>query len=89
MEEIIQSIIDGFASQRLLDWGGLIFGLLAVYFLIKENILTWPAGIIYCIISFFVFWEAKLYQDFILHIFFLFMNIFGWIVWRPTNIKNN
>jgi nicotinamide mononucleotide transporter len=72
-----------------LEFAGLIFGLLAVIFLIKENILTWPAGIIYVLISFVIFWEAKLYGDFLLHIVFLILNIYGWHSWRQTSSKQS
>ncbi len=64
-----------------IEFAGLVFGLLAVYWLIKENILTWPAGIIYCLVTLFVFWNAKLYQDFVLTLFFFIMNIYGWFSW--------
>ena len=72
-----------------LEFAGLIFGLLAVIFLIKENILTWPAGIIYVLISFVIFWEAKLYGDFLLHIVFLILNIYGWYSWRQSISTQN
>lgn len=78
---IIKEIIEYPSAMNVLDALGLIFGLLAVYYLIKESILTWPAGIIYVLISFVVFYKAKLYADFVLHIFFLFMNIYGWYYW--------
>ena len=38
-------------------------------------------GIAYVLISFVVFYNAKLYADFALHIFFLIMNIYGWYYW--------
>ena len=74
-----------------LEFAGLIFGLLAVVFLIKEHILTWPAGIIYVLISFVIFWNAKLYGDFLLHIVFLILNIYGWYSWsnKTTNEDKN
>ena len=68
-----------------LELAGLVFGLLAVWFLIKQNILTWPAGIIYIIISFVIFWRIQLYGDFILHIFFLVLNVYGWYYWTKGN----
>ena len=75
-------------AQQISAWelSGLIFGILAVLFLIKESIYTWPAGIAYVLVSFVVFWEAQLYGDFILHIFFLILNIYGWFYW--TKGKN-
>ena len=69
----------------ILELSGLVFGLLAVWFLIKQNILTWPAGIIYIFISFVIFWRIQLYGDFILHIFFLVLNVYGWYYWTKGN----
>lgn len=73
-----------FSYARTLDpleFAGLIFGLLTVWFLIRQNILTWPCGIIYVFISFVIFWRIRLYGDFILHIFFLVLNVYGWYYW--------
>lgn len=81
MKEISQQVLEYALSIDFLEFGGLVFGLLAVYFLIKDNIWTWPSGIIYVLISFVVFWKAKLYADFGLHIFFLVLNIYGWYYW--------
>ena len=76
-----QEIIDYAVNIDKLELSGLVFGLLAVWFLIKQNILTWPAGIIYIFISFVIFWRIQLYGDFILHIFFLVLNVYGWFYW--------
>ena len=81
MHEIWQEIISYASQIDLLEFLGLIFGLVCVWLLIKQNILTWPAGIIYVLISLVVFWEIRLYGDFILHIFFLVLNIYGWYYW--------
>ncbi len=66
---------------NLLEFSGLVFGVLCVVFLIRQNILTWICGIIYVLISFVIFWQARLYGDFFLHIFFLVLNIYGWREW--------
>jgi len=60
---------------------GLITGILAVIFLIRQQMLTWPFGIAYVLVSFVVFWEARLYGDFLLHVVFLVLNIYGWVHW--------
>jgi len=81
MKEFWEGVIVYAAGIDILELSGLIFGILTVYFLIKENILTWPCGIIYVLISFVIFWQQRLYGDFILHIFFLVLNIYGWYYW--------
>jgi len=82
---ILRDIMDYMGQMQLLELAGLIFGLLCVYFLIKENILTWICGIIYVLISFVVFWQSNLYGDFLLHVFFLVLNIYGWYSWVRGN----
>lgn len=78
-----------FTNMSTLEALGLIFGLLCVYFLIKENILTWPCGIIYVLLSFVVFWQSQLYGDFLLHIIFLILNIYGWYTWVNSKGQND
>lgn len=81
MTEFLNEAIAYAAQINALELAGLIFGLLCVYYLIRENILTWICGIIYVLISFVIFWQARLYGDFMLHVFFLILNIYGWYVW--------
>jgi nicotinamide mononucleotide transporter len=85
LDHIWQDIVSYATQISIWELSGLVFGILAVVFLIKENIWTWPAGIAYVIVSFVVFWDARLYGDFILHIFFLVLNIYGWIYWVKGN----
>lgn len=81
LNEIWEGIVS--TIQTFDFWGisALVFGLLAVWFLIKESIWTWPSGILYVLVSFVVFWNERLYGDFLLHVFFLVLNIYGWYYW--------
>lgn len=81
MNEIVQDILNYALSIDLYELSGLIFGILAVWYLIKESILTWPAGILYVLVSFVVFWKIQLYGDLLLHVIFLALNIYGWYFW--------
>jgi nicotinamide mononucleotide transporter len=85
LNHIWQDIVSYVAQISIWELSGLVFGILAVVFLIKENIWTWLAGIAYVIVSFVVFWNARLYGDLILHVFFLVLNIYGWFYWVKGN----
>jgi nicotinamide mononucleotide transporter len=87
--DLLHEAISYASGIKFLEFLGLVFGLLCVWFLIRQNILTWPAGIIYVLISFVIFIQAKLYADFILHIFFLVLNIYGWYYWTSPKIASN
>jgi len=65
------------------------FGLIAVWLLIKRNIWTWPFGIFYIAISLHIFYTSKLYADFALHVFYLFMHIYGWIFWLQIGTEKS
>lgn len=89
LNQIWQDIV---ANIQGFDFWGLIAfvsGILAVVFLIKEKIWTWPFGILYTVISLFVFYESRLYGDLLLHIFFLVLNIYGWVHWIKGKDKKD
>ncbi|WP_456461930.1 nicotinamide riboside transporter PnuC [Reichenbachiella sp.] len=81
MNQFFNDIINYALSIDLYELAGLVFGLLAVWYLIKESVLTWPVGILYVLVSFVVFWEIRLYGDLLLHVIFLILNIYGWYFW--------
>lgn len=83
----MQEALDYMLQIDILEALGLVFGLLAVYFLIKENILTWPAGIAYVLVSLMIFYDQKLYGDFWLHVLYLILNAYGWWFWVRKSAK--
>ncbi|HXF99865.1 MAG TPA: nicotinamide riboside transporter PnuC [Bacteroidota bacterium] len=60
---------------------GVAFGLLTVYFSVKQNILTWPTGIVSVSAFGILFYQIKLYADMCLQVFFLWSCIQGWYFW--------
>ena len=58
-----------------------VAGFLCVYYTIKENILCWPTGLLQVSLYIFIFYDAKLYSDVILHIIYVAMNVYGWHYW--------
>ena len=68
---------------------GLCTGTLSIALLIKQNIWTWPVGIAYTLASLYIFFTAKLYADFALHVFFLFMSFYGWYYWLQGNSRSD
>jgi nicotinamide mononucleotide transporter len=74
-------ITDWFKDQSLLETSGVITGILCVYLAAKNNIWNWPIAIISVLIYIFIFFEAKLYADTGLQVYFLVMNFYGWYFW--------
>jgi len=74
--------------MEIVEWVGVISGILAVYLLYSNNILTWPVGFLNIFCFLWMFWNQKLYGDFIVQIIFFIVGILGWINWnkKSTNL---
>ena len=62
-----------------------ITGIIAVGLQAKEKILAWPFAIVSVMILAYIFFFQKLYSDFGLHIIYIVLNIYGWVVWSNKN----
>lgn len=60
---------------------GAVLGLVFLYLEIKENKWLWPVGLFTSAMYIYVFLEAKLYADMSLQIYYVFISIYGWILW--------
>lgn len=61
---------------------GVSFGLISVYLTVKQNIISWPAGIISVIAFAILFFKIKLYADMGLQIFYVITGFYGWYLWK-------
>lgn len=64
-----------------LEWIAAALGLVTVWLVVRRNVWNYPFAIAMVSLYFFVFWEAKLYGDAVLQIFFLVINLYGWRNW--------
>jgi len=60
---------------------GAILGIVYIFFSIRQNILTWPTGLLTSILYVIVFFQAKLYADMGLQVYYVFISIYGWYFW--------
>lgn len=61
---------------------GLLSGVLCVWLLIRENVLTFPIGLVYAVITVVVVARANLFADVVLNVYYVAMNAYGWYFWR-------
>lgn len=59
----------------------LVSGLLCVWLLVKENIYTFPIGLLYAVITVVVMLKNRLYADVLLNGYYVLMNAYGWYFW--------
>jgi len=79
--DLVSDFTDWLRNQSLLETSGVITGILCVYLAAKNNIWNWPIAIVSVLIYIFIFFEAKLYADTGLQVYFFMMNFYGWYFW--------
>lgn len=59
-----------------------VTGALGVWLTIRQTIWCWPFALISVVISIVSFYEARLYGDMSLQIFYFFAGVYGWVYWN-------
>lgn len=70
-------------SVSAVEFIGTATGLACVICAAKERVISWPLGIINAVFFFILFYQARLYPDMMLQIYFLGTSVYGW--WRWTH----
>ncbi len=70
-----------FLETPWLHWVGVIFGVVQVLLAKSNNVLLYPFGIASILITVYVLYEAGLYAEILLNLYYLIMSIYGWIYW--------
>jgi len=65
-----------------LEAAAVAFGVLYLVLAIRQNILCWPAGLIGSVLSVALLFEARLYGESALNLFYAAMSVYGWQQWR-------
>jgi nicotinamide mononucleotide transporter len=58
-----------------------LLGVINVLLVVRRSTWNYPFGIAMVSLYFFVFWDAKLYSDALLQVFFLLIQLYGWWAW--------
>ena len=72
-----------------LELAGALSGLICVWLLVRESVWTWPLGLLYAVISLFIFYGERLYSDWVLHLYYVGMNAYGWYYWTRKGAERN
>ncbi|WDI32910.1 nicotinamide riboside transporter PnuC [Hyphococcus flavus] len=69
-------------GERPIEIAAVILGLCNITLLIRRSIWNYPFGIVMVILYMKIFYDAKLYADTVLQIFFVIVQIYGLIHWH-------
>lgn len=68
---------------------GTLFNLVAVYLMARRQIWTWPLGIVGVVLFAALFYQIRLYGDFIEQIYYLGASFYGWWLWRQPHASTS
>ena len=88
MEEIIQILSD--ANLNWITVCAVISGILYIILAAKENVWCWLAASISVCLYMYIHYDLGYYSQTVLQIFYLFMAIYGYVMWNkldPERIK--
>jgi len=82
----IEQFVAGFLGASVIEMVASISGFICVLLLIRRNIWNFAFGFIQVTLFVWVFYQAKLYSDTMLHIVYMGLQIYGW--WNWTHNKS-
>ena len=85
---MIQSLTEWLLSNKI-ELLGAILGILYIVFSIRQNILTWPTGLITSLLYIVVFFKSGLYATMGLQVYYVFISIYGWYFWLKGKNTDN
>ncbi|MES2754746.1 MAG: nicotinamide riboside transporter PnuC [Pseudomonadota bacterium] len=68
-----------------LEWIAAALGIACVVLLVRRSLWNYPFAIASVSLLGVVFWDAKLYSDALLQIFFVVINLYGWWDWSRSS----
>lgn len=64
-----------------LEVAGVLFWAIYLILVVRENIWCWPFAIIAASITIFLFFQAKIYMEAILNVYYVIAACYGWFYW--------
>jgi nicotinamide mononucleotide transporter len=68
-----------------IELAGTLTGLACVWLAARQNILTWPIGMVSMVCFFAIFYQVHLYSDMFLQVYFFVMSVYGWLNWSKQH----
>jgi nicotinamide mononucleotide transporter len=72
-----------------LEFVAAMCGLANIILTVLQNIWCWPVGVVMVSLYMYIFFDAKLYSDAALQIFFLVMQFYGWYEWTRGPVEHS
>jgi nicotinamide mononucleotide transporter len=79
---LLEAVSAALAAMSWLEIASVAFGLAYLLLAVRQNILCWAAALISTLLSLVLFYDARLYPETALQLFYAAMAVYGWWQWR-------
>ena len=79
---LLHTVLAALAAMSWLEIASVAFALAYLVLAIRQNILCWAAALISTLLSLVLFFDARLYPETALQVFYAVMAVYGWHQWR-------
>ena len=88
----MSEVIVRWLSANYIEVLGAVLGVVYIFLSIRQNIFTWPVGLLTSALYVYVFFVSKFYADMALQVYYVVVSIYGWYYWlhgSPGNEQDN
>ncbi|GAA63225.1 nicotinamide mononucleotide transporter [Pseudoalteromonas sp. BSi20311] len=80
--DFITQILSGFTAMSHWEYIAVALSMAYLLLAIKENLWCWPAAFFSTLIYTIMYWNGALLMESLLNFYYMYMAVFGWVVWR-------
>lgn len=84
----MENLIVEWLLNNKIELLGAILGIVYIFFSIRQNILTWPTGLVTSALYIIVFFQSKFYADMALQVYYVIISAYGWYFWLKGGTNN-
>ncbi len=85
MHDFANTLYQNILDTSWIEFIAVIFGILSVWFAKKENILVYPTGIVNVLIFVYLCYDAGIYANMGINLFYFIMSVYGWYSWTKKD----
>lgn len=85
IHQVFEQLISGIQQTGLLEFVGVIAGIVGVWFNRKEKIIGYPIGLINTIIYIYLSIKGHLLGEASVNLYYTVMSFYGWILWSKKD----
>ena len=78
----MQQLIADFLAMNYLELSAVVLAIGYLLLAVKESLWCWAAAFVSTAIYLYLFFDARLYMESVLQVFYLAMAVYGWQQWR-------